>query len=115
MLIAVALALAVAAAPTQAPPIVIHLMVAPNISPALVERSIDENDAVWRGTGITFQWVRMDRAAVARRGPASPFGPPTLRVVVGSDVGHVVREYALALGWIRFENDHPDPEIYLSH
>src|SRR5262245_37859222 len=111
---AAALALTIAA-PQPTPPMIVTLSAASDIPATLVERITDEADAIWRGTGISFLWQRPGRSAAgaSRRSP-SMFGPPTLRVTIGSEVGHA-HDGRVALGWIVFEDNHPDQEIYVSY
>jgi hypothetical protein len=94
MLIATALAIA----------LTVNVSASPDISPALVSRVLAETDAIWRSSGFTFAWQRVPRAA----------GTAAVQVVIGHDV-RPVRDGGLALGWIVFEDDRPEHEIYLSH
>src|SRR5262245_23170290 len=112
---AAAFALALAAAPQPMPPLVVNVTPAPHVSQTLVTRLLAETDAIWRSTGITFLWQRQlaDTSSIARRKTASPFGPPTLRVSIGNEHG-VARNGGVALGWIVFEDDRPEQEIYVS-
>jgi len=95
---------ALAAAPVNPapPPIVVTLSAAPNVSSSLLTRILKETDAIFRSAGVTFIW---------RHGESLL---PTLRVAIGNDPG-VARRNATALGWIRFDDDRPDQEIYLSY
>jgi hypothetical protein len=115
MLIAAAALAFTIAAPPPMPPTIVHVMAAADIPATLVTRLLDEADAIWRGTGVTFLWQRPAHdASAARRAAASPFGPATLRLVIGDDAG-VARDGGLALGWIVFEDQRPEQEIYVSY
>lgn len=115
LIAAAAFALTVAAAPPPMPPMIVHVAAAANIPASLVTKLLDEADAIWRGTGVTFLWQRASHdVSAARRAMASPFGPPTLRLVIGDEPG-VARDGGLALGWIVFEDQRPDQEIYVSY
>lgn len=110
---AAALALSIAA-PSPMPPMIVNVTVAAKVSPELLTRITDEADAIWRGTGITFLWQHGARPTLSPRRATPSFGPPTLRLVIGAEHG-VLREGQIALGWIAFEDDRPEQEIYLSY
>jgi hypothetical protein len=114
MIVAAAVLALTIATPRSTPPMIVNLTVAADVPAALVARITDEADAIWRGTGITFLWQRGVRPAISTARRATPsFGPPTLRVVLGHEQG-VRRETGMALGWIVFEDDRPEQEIYVS-
>ncbi len=93
---------------------IVNVTVAAKVSPALLARITDEADAIWRGTGISFLWQHGERPTSLARRATPSFGPPTLRLVIGSEHG-VSREGQVALGWIVFEDNRPEREIYLSY
>ena len=110
---AAALALSIAA-PSPMPPMIVNVTVAAKVSPELLTRITDEADAIWRGTGISFVWQRGARPTSSPRRTTPSFGPPTLRLVIGTERG-VAHDGQVALGWIVFEDDRPEQEIYLSY
>jgi hypothetical protein len=95
---------------------VVNISSAPDIPASLVSRVLAETDAVWRGSGITFVWRRAVRDVVpdARTSEVAPSLPSTLRVVIGNEKGPP-RDDSLPLGWIKFDDLTPEPEIYLSY
>ena len=107
------------AAPRAAalPPIVVTVDVAVDLPPPLVSIVLQEAEAIWQPTGVTFIWRRTPRAnAAANANPNDPCPPPTaLRVTIGDDLGHAPSD-RVPLGWIVFEGDDtPAHEIYVSH
>jgi hypothetical protein len=123
MLIATGLAVALAsaaapveAAPASLPPVVVNVVEAPGVPPALVTRLLVETDEIWRAAGIPFLWRRTPHQPVPdpRTPDTGPFLPSALRVIVGNDKG-VARDHRTPLGWIVFDNDAPQQEIYLSY
>lgn len=117
-----AVALASAAAPVEAapappPPVVVSVIEAPGVPPALVSRLLAETDEIWRPAGVAFLWRRRPQQAVPdpRTPDNGPFLPSTPRVIIGHDTG-VARDHRTPLGWIVFETEHaPQQEIYLSY
>jgi hypothetical protein len=109
------------AAPVTAslPPIAVDVTIAPDVPVTLVTRVLEETDAVWRASGLTFVWNRhrADRSiTIALSGPAAC---RALDVVIGHNRGaalDIERESKMALGWIVFDGpDVPAHEIYLSY
>ena len=82
----------------------INVSAASDIPTTLVSRALDETDSIWRAAGVEFVW---------KRGPA-PFTPGALTVVIGHNV-RPVREGALALGWIYFDESTPGQRLYISY
>ena len=85
----------------------------------LVTRVLEETDAVWRASGLTFVWNRhrANRSiAMAASGPAAC---RALDVVIGHNRGpgsDIERENRTALGWIVFDGPGvPAHEIYVSY
>src|SRR5689334_14725349 len=114
MLLAAALALTIAAVPPQLPPMIVQVTAAHDITPTLVTALLAETDAVWRGSGITFLWVRNE--TVPARSLAEPARQPlSLHVSIGHARRHDA-ERLLPLGWIVFEDPTtPEREIYVSY
>ena len=82
----------------------INVSAASDISSTLVTRALDETDSIWRAAGVEFVW---------RRGPG-PHPPAALTVVIGHDA-RPVREGAVALGWIYFDEMTPGQRLYISY
>lgn len=82
----------------------INVIPAADISSTVVSRALDETDAIWRAAGVEFVW---------KRGP-EPLTPAALTVVIGHDV-RPVRDGALALGWIYFDESTPGQRLYISY
>src|SRR2546430_3992599 len=108
MLIAIAFAaLVCGTAPVHLapPPLPITLTFTSAVSPSLVRRLLDEADAVWRPSGVTFAWDTESRGTAAA----------TLRIVVDDERGAPSGGLA-PLGWIMFEADGtPERLIHLSY
>jgi hypothetical protein len=101
--------------PPSPPPMVVRVSSAPDVSPSLLKRVLEETDAIWRTGGLSFVWQTARQAGpFARAGEAVPL-PATLRVIIGEDRG-TAREYRTPLGWIVFDDERqPQQEIYVSH
>jgi hypothetical protein len=99
-------ALAGAAAPAApaltVPPIIVDVALLTDVSPTVLSTVIEETQALFRSAGVKFIW---------RRGGSS-IG--ALRVMVSTEPGPV-REGAMPLGWLTFENGEPQREIHLSY
>jgi hypothetical protein len=131
MLIATSLAamtLLAAAGPApipNMPSIVVDVAVATDMSPRLVTRILEETGAIWRFAGIALAWERVGplvTSASAREPLAgavaalSPGPLARLRVIVGDEQRTAGNDPTVkALGWIRFEADAPEQEIYVSY
>jgi hypothetical protein len=131
MLIAMSLAAAaLLSAPALAsrplvPSIVADVTVGPNISPSLVTRMLEETSAVWRLAGLVLVWQRHAEPikagnARAAHAVAAPSGsvllPASLRITIGdARRGSAADSNLKALGWIVFEADAPQQEIYVSY
>jgi hypothetical protein len=110
-----ATSLAAAAPPASAlPPIVVAVTVTANVSPSLVSRVLDETDAVWRASGLSFVWRRTPPSAAPRLDQPSGDAPGTLRIVIG-DSRSAAHDGLVPLGWIEFDEGVPAREIYLSY
>ncbi len=84
------------------PPVMIDVVTAPDVSPAVVSIAIEEMQALFRSAGVRFIW---------RQG-MHPAG--ALRVVFSAETGPA-REHTMPLGWLNFENGQPTREIHLSY
>jgi len=82
----------------------INVAAASDISPTVVTRALAETDSIWRAAGVEFIW---------KRGP-EPYTPGALTVVIGHEQ-RPVREGALALGWIYFDESTPGQRLYISY
>jgi len=100
---------------TAPPPIVITVRVAADVPPTLLSRPLEEADAVWRPTGVTFLWRRLPQDAAERLDRPADGAATGLRVVVGPLRGRSPRQDLLPLGWIQFDDDSPEQEIYVSY
>jgi hypothetical protein len=99
--------------------------VAPDISPSLVTRVLEETSAIWAMAGIFVVWNRQTaiirdaeyiRTAVTAAGSVPMVWPPRLRVTIGDWGGPTGMDPQVkALGWIVFEAGAPHQDIYLSH
>lgn len=83
----------------------IVLITAPDVDAALMDRIVDEADAIWRAAGITFTWTHASP-------PATPDAPQI--AVVIDDVRPDVSESHEPLGWIPFTPNGPQASIHLS-
>ena len=86
-------------------PIRVGVFAPPDIKPSLVNRIFAEAEAIWRSTGITFEWQRITSEDVAH----------TWQLVVTiDDSQNILVAQRPALGWIPFTTDGPEPSIHLS-
>ena len=86
-------------------PIRVGVSAPPDIKPSLVNRIFAEAEAIWRPTGITFEWHRITSEDVAS----------TWQLVVTiDDSQNILVARRPALGWIPFTTDGPEPSIHLS-
>ncbi len=83
--------------------LVVSISTTADVSPTLVDRVIDETNAIWRSTGV--------RLAVQRAGEQLPLA---LDIVVGAERG-VVQGLVAPLGWVEFVDGRPQPRVYLSY
>ncbi len=90
--------------------VTISVHAAPKISPVIVNRALDEASAIWRPTGVTFQWLRED----STRAIATPPHPTRPRVIIDDSRG-TPRDTAAPIGWVNFAGDEPDGDIHISH
>jgi hypothetical protein len=86
----------------------VHVHAAPTVSPLLLDRTLEEAAAIWRPTGVTFHWKRIDGM------PQGEPHPVALRVIVADQKGQAPEHGGAALGWVNFAGDEPDREIHLS-
>src|SRR5262245_58598059 len=89
------------------PPLVVGITVVSNISPAQVNRRLQEAADIWRAAGIAIVW-QQDTGAVAARA--------SVRVTIGNWRGAGMSEdQTMPLGWIVFTDGEPEHEIYVSY
>ncbi len=101
----VALVCGTAPAHLASPPLHITLTFARDVSPSLVLRLLDEADAVWRPSGVTFAWDTQSHGSV----------PAALQIVVDEERGAAPGGLP-PLGWILFDaQDTPGRLIHLSY
>jgi hypothetical protein len=93
--------LAIAAAALS--PLAIHVDLAASVPRPLVGRILDEAATIWGESGVRLAWRTVDGD-----------GPRVLRILIDDDPGPPAGG-ALAIGWIRFADDGPMPEIHLSY
>jgi hypothetical protein len=109
-----AVSLTAASTTSSLPPVAVNVVVAADVSPALLAKILDEADAVWRPSGVTFMWRRMSAAAAERLDRTGPDAVCALRIVVGDGRGTAAKG-ATPLGWIVFDDGSPEQQIYLSY
>lgn len=91
-----------AASPSySAPPTVVTVEAAADVSHSLITMLTQEADAVWRPAGVSLVWQEG-----RTRG--------TLHVVIGHERGNA-HDRMLPLGWIRFDDNEPLRDIYVSY
>jgi hypothetical protein len=82
--------------------LVIAVSASADVSPTLVDRIVDETNAIWKPAGVTLVRVRaLDR-------------PAALTVMIGEQRG-AATSFVAPLGWIQFDDGRPQPQLYLSH
>ncbi len=86
----------------------VHVHAAPTVSPLLLDKTLEEAAAVWRPTGVTFQWKKMGGL------PAEEPDRVTPRVVVADQRGNTPKKGGAPLGWVNFHGEVPEQEIHLS-
>jgi hypothetical protein len=85
-------------------PMIVNVIAASDLSPALVSALLEEAAAIWRPAGVTFIWNR-----------ARSLDGQGVRVLVGGGT-RAGSDMALPLGWINFDDDKtPEREIYISY
>ena len=109
---AAALATSLATTPSPLPPLVVTVIEATAMPPRLVPRVLEEANAIWNAAGVTFVWRRVSPQAAARMDQVPAVA--TLRIVIGTARG-IGRENRIPLGWIRFDDDGPAREVYVSY
>ena len=92
------------------PTVTISVHSAPSVSPAIIDQTLDEASAIWRPTGVTFKWQKVD----ARRAEATAPQPTRPRVMIDDRRG-TPRGAASPIGWVNFVDDEPDGDIHVSH
>jgi len=99
--------------PAASPPMIVTVVTLADVRPSLVSRVLEEADAIWRASGVTFVWRPVPRATATRLDPPPP-GTGALRIVIGDGHG-VSHDSRLPLGWITFDDGTPAQDIYLSY
>lgn len=84
--------------------IVVTVSAPADIRQSFVDRVTAEADAIWRAAGLAITWERQTTFIASR----------ALHVVFGNERGTSTSS-AQPLGWIRFADDQPDPDLYLSY
>ena len=84
--------------------IVVTISAPADVKSSLVDRVTAEADAIWRSAGLAITWERQPARA----------SPRTLHVVFGNERGNATSSLQ-PLGWIRFDDDRPAPDMYLSY
>jgi hypothetical protein len=84
--------------------IVVTISAPADIRQSFVDRVTAEADAIWGAAGLTITWECHPTFIASR----------ALHVVFGNERGNSTSS-AQPLGWIRFADDHPDPDVYLSY
>jgi hypothetical protein len=91
------------------PTVTISVHTAPAISPVVVDKTLEEASAIWRPTGVTFKWQKIDAESVSAA--AQPTRP---RVIITEQPGRPSTGGA-PIGWVTFVDDEPDGDIHVSH
>jgi hypothetical protein len=104
MLAAIALAAAL-------PTISISVQASPDIPPRAIKWAFEEADAIWRGAGVRITWTMESQDGTV---PPMPDREDRLRVVIDHDLGLELGA-DVAVGWVTFQDDQPQPEIHLSY
>jgi len=84
--------------------IVVTISAPADVKSSLVDRVTAEADAIWRSAGLAITWERQPARASSR----------TLHVIFGNERGNATSSLQ-PLGWIRFDDDRPTPDMYLSY
>ena len=92
------------------PTVTISVHSAPSISPAIIDQTLEEASAIWRPTGVTFKWQKVER----RRAEVAPPQPTRPRVMIDDRRG-TPRGAGSPMGWVNFVGDEPDGDIHISH
>src|SRR5262245_5989320 len=107
-----------APAPKSIPPVTVDVTIATDLPPTLVTFVLEETDAVWRASGITFHWNHLRAGASIADAAANRSAAAALDVVIGHDRGRGpdAEHDRMPLGWITFaEPTVPGHEIYVSY
>lgn len=113
LVISITPALAAATDPRDGgiPALAVRVSAAPSISPAIVDRMLEEASAIWRPAGVRFEWHRDARQPLWLPVSVASIGP---RVIIGDSRG-ALRENGAPLGWVTFTGEQPDGDIHISH
>jgi len=116
-LAAIAASLASAApAASSLPPVVVTVRVTTDVTPSLVDNTLEEAAAIWRQGGFSVVWRRSAGASPSEGPPLAHGCDPmaAFGVVIGDERGHGPA-HVLPLGWISFDDAGPAPEVYVSY
>jgi hypothetical protein len=102
--------------PSTPPTMIVTVAVAPGISPSLVARALTEAGDIWRAAGLMLMWDRQPVATNVSAALGLITGPSALNVTIGDYRGIPRKDpHVMPLGWIVFEADSPQQQVYLSH
>jgi hypothetical protein len=102
--------------PSTPPTMMVTIAVAPDISPSLVARALAEAGDIWRDAGFILMWDRQSVDTNVNAASGLGTRPAALHVTIGDARGIPRKDpHMMTLGWIMFEAESPQQEIYLSH
>ena len=102
--------------PLTPPTMIVTVAVAPAISPSLVARALTEAGDIWRAAGFMLMWDRQPLATNVNAAPGLIARPSALHVMIGDERGTPGKDpHVMPLGWIIFEAESPQQDVYLSH
>jgi hypothetical protein len=96
--------------PLDLPTVTISVHSAPSVSPVIIDRTLEEAGAIWRPTGVSFRWQKVD----PERSDSTPPQPTRPRVLIDDRRG-TPRGASAPMGWVTFVDDEPDGDIHISH
>jgi hypothetical protein len=102
--------------PSTPPTMIVTVAVVPAISPSLAARVLTEAGDIWQAAGFMLMWERQTAATTVSAASGPVARPSALHVTIGDERGTRSKDpYVVPLGWIMFEAESPQQEIYLSH
>jgi len=93
------------AVPAPGRSLFVAVRTAPHVEPALVDRILEETEAIWGSAGVTFTWERASPSDGRRR--------PQIEVTIEDEVQDFAKRQG-PLGWIPFTDTGPQASIHLS-